>query len=57
MRQLIRIWPRSGSWDDLRAAHAAAVVFDVATFVLLLLLGIRIRPGRAQQLLPMQRTR
>ncbi|MFL5899496.1 MAG: hypothetical protein ACJ76D_13755 [Solirubrobacterales bacterium] len=40
-----RIWPWSGHWDDLPAAHAAAVVFDVATFVLLLLVGIRIRPG------------
>ncbi|MGN6258810.1 MAG: PepSY domain-containing protein [Solirubrobacterales bacterium] len=40
-----RIWPWSGHWDDLPAAHAAAVVFDVATFALLLLLGIRIRPG------------
>ncbi|HET7120711.1 MAG TPA: hypothetical protein VFI17_05625 [Solirubrobacterales bacterium] len=40
-----RIWPYSGSWDDLPAAHAAAVVFDVATFVLLLLVGMRIRPG------------
>jgi len=40
-----RIWPWSGSWDDLPAAHAASVIFDVATFVLLLLLGIRARPG------------
>jgi hypothetical protein len=40
-----RIWPYSGSWDDLPAAHAASVVFDVATFILLLLIGIRIRPG------------
>ena len=40
-----RVWPWSGHWDDLPAAHAAAVVFDVAAFVLLLLLGIRIRPG------------
>jgi hypothetical protein len=40
-----RIWPWSGNWDDLPAAHGAAVVFDVATFVLLLLIGIRIRPG------------
>jgi hypothetical protein len=40
-----RIWPWSGSWDDLPAAHAASVLFDVATFALLLLLGIRIRPG------------
>jgi hypothetical protein len=42
-----RIWPWSGSWDDLPAAHGAAVFFDVATFVLLILLGIRIRPGPA----------
>jgi hypothetical protein len=40
-----RIWPWSGSWDDVPASHAAAVVFDVAAFVLLLLIGIRIRPG------------
>lgn len=40
-----RIWPWSGHWDDLPAAHAAAVVFDFAVFALLLLLGIRIRPG------------
>jgi hypothetical protein len=40
-----RIWPWSGSWDDLPAAHAASVVFDVAAFALLLLIGIRIRPG------------
>lgn len=40
-----RIWPYSGEWDDLPAAHAAAILFDVATFALLLLLGMRIRPG------------
>ena len=40
-----RIWPWSGSWDDLPAAHGAAVFFDLATFGLLLLLGRRIRPG------------
>jgi hypothetical protein len=40
-----RVWPYSGSWDDLPAAHAASVVFDVAAFALLLLLGMRIRPG------------
>ena len=44
-----RIWPWSGSWDDLPAAHAASVLFDVATFALLLWLGIRIRPGPAGQ--------
>ncbi len=41
------IWPWSGTWDDLPAAHGAAVLFDVATFVLLILLGMRIRPGPA----------
>jgi hypothetical protein len=40
-----RIWPYSGSWDDLPAAHGASVVFDIATFILLLLIGRRIRPG------------
>ncbi|MFI5026132.1 MAG: hypothetical protein ACHQCI_05220 [Solirubrobacterales bacterium] len=42
-----RIWPWSGTWDDLPAAHGAAVFFDLATFALLLLLGRRIRPGPA----------
>lgn len=41
------IWPWSGSWDDLPAAHAGAVLFDLATFVLLILLGLRIRPSPA----------
>jgi hypothetical protein len=40
-------WPWSGSWDDLPAAHGAAVLFDLATFGFLVLLGIRIRPGPA----------
>jgi hypothetical protein len=40
-----RIWPWSGHWDDLPAAHAASVVFDVAVFILLVLVGMRIRPG------------
>jgi uncharacterized membrane protein len=39
------IWPWHGSWDDLPAAHGAAVVFDLATFALLIWLGLRIRPG------------
>lgn len=42
-----RIWPWSGTWNDLPAAHAAAVFFDLATFALLILLGRRIRPGPA----------
>jgi hypothetical protein len=39
------IWPLSGTWDDLPAAHGAAVIFDLATLALLILLGLRIRPG------------
>src|SRR6202012_2577025 len=41
------IWPYSGEWDDLPAAHGASIAFDIATFLLLLVLGIRIRPGPA----------
>jgi hypothetical protein len=40
-----RIWPWSGEWDDLPAAHAASILFDVAAFTFLILLGLRIRPG------------
>jgi hypothetical protein len=40
-----RIWPWSGSWNDLPAAHGAAVFFDLAAFALLIFLGRRIRPG------------
>jgi hypothetical protein len=39
------IWPWHGSWDDLPAAHGAAVAFDLLTFALLIWLGLRIRPG------------
>jgi Glycosyltransferase family 87 len=42
-----RIWPWSGTWNDLPAAHGAAVFFDLATFALLILLGRRIRSGPA----------
>ncbi len=42
-----RIWPYTGEWDKLPAAHGASITFDLATFALLLLLGIRIRPGPA----------
>jgi hypothetical protein len=41
------IWPYTGEWDDLPTAHGASITFDVATFILLLVLGIRIRPGPA----------
>jgi hypothetical protein len=37
--------PWSGAWDDLPAAHAAAIVFDLATVAGLLMLGRRLRPG------------
>jgi hypothetical protein len=33
----------SGTWDDLPAAHAAAVVFDLLALALIFLLGLRIR--------------
>jgi hypothetical protein len=39
------IWPWTGEWDDLPAAHGAAILFDVATFLLLIVLALRIRPG------------
>jgi hypothetical protein len=42
-----RVWPWSGTWNDLPAGHGAAVFFDLATFALLFLLGRRIRPGPA----------
>lgn len=38
-----RLFGWSGSWDDLPAAHAAAVVFDLLTMGALFLLGRRIR--------------
>ncbi|HTT94749.1 MAG TPA: hypothetical protein VMF55_08750 [Solirubrobacterales bacterium] len=41
------IWPYTGEWDDLPAAHGASIAFDVLTFILLIVLGIRIRPGPA----------
>ncbi len=39
------VWPWSGSWDDLPAAHGAAVLFDLLACALLFLLGRRVRPG------------
>jgi hypothetical protein len=38
--------PWSGAWDSLPAAHAAAIVFDLASIAGLLVLGRRLRPGR-----------
>jgi len=41
------IAPWSGEWDELPAAHAAAIAFDVATIAGLFVLGARLRRGRA----------
>ncbi len=38
--------PWSGRWDDLPAAHGAALAFDLITLAGLVLLGRRLRPGR-----------
>jgi len=38
--------PWSGRWDDLPAAHGAAIAFDLLVLVGLLWLGRRLRPGR-----------
>ncbi len=42
-----QLLPWSGSWDDLPAAHAAAIFFDLATIAVLFALGLRLRPGVA----------
>jgi hypothetical protein len=39
--------PWSGTWDDLPAAHGAAIAFDLLTLLGLLLLGRRLRAGPA----------
>ena len=39
--------PWSGAWDDLWAAHAAALAFDLVTLGGLVLLGRRLRGGEA----------
>jgi hypothetical protein len=43
--------PWSGRWDDLPAAHGAAILFDLATIALMFLLGRALRPGREGTLL------
>lgn len=40
------IWPWTGRWDDLPAAHAAAAVFDAACILLLFLIGRQMRGPR-----------
>jgi hypothetical protein len=41
------IWPNHGRWDDLPAAHAAAITFDLITTWGMYALGKRLRPGQA----------
>jgi hypothetical protein len=41
-----QVFPWSGRWDDLPAAHAAALFFDLATMAALFWAGRRITPGR-----------
>jgi Glycosyltransferase family 87 len=40
-----KIWPYTGHWDALPAAHAAAIFFDALIVVALVLLALRLRPG------------
>jgi hypothetical protein len=42
-----QLFPWSGSWDDLPAAHGAALAFDLLTLGGLILLGMRLRAGPA----------
>ena len=44
---LEQLLPWSGEWDELPAAHAASILYDLAVLALLVLLGRRMRPGRA----------
>jgi hypothetical protein len=39
--------PWSGAWDDLPAAHGASIAFDLITLLGLVMLGRRLRPGKA----------
>jgi hypothetical protein len=41
-----QLFPWSGSWDDLPAAHAAALAFDLLTMLGLFLAGRMLRRGR-----------
>jgi hypothetical protein len=41
-----QIFPWSGTWDDLPAAHAASIFFDLGTMAALFLIGRRLRRGR-----------
>jgi hypothetical protein len=39
------IWPFTGAWGFLPAAHAAAIAFDLLTIAGLFVLGVRLLPG------------
>ena len=39
------VWPFEGTWDELPAAHAAALAFDLAVILILLAVGRRLRKG------------
>ena len=41
-----QVFPWSGTWDDLPAAHAAALSFDLLTMLALFFAGRRLRAGR-----------
>jgi len=43
-----QIWPWSGTWDDLPAAHGAAIAFDLLATLLLFLVGRRQELDRAR---------
>jgi hypothetical protein len=38
--------PWSGDWDELAASHGAAIAFDLAAVLGLVVFGLRLRPGR-----------
>jgi hypothetical protein len=38
-----QVWPWSGRWDDLPAAHAASIAFDLLCLLLVFLVGNRVR--------------
>jgi hypothetical protein len=41
------IWPNKGVWNDLPAAHAASITFDLITTAGMYVLGTRLREGAA----------
>jgi Glycosyltransferase family 87 len=45
-----QVFPWGGDWDDLPAAHAGAIFFDLATIAALFLLGRRLRPNDGRRL-------